>query len=49
MGRTGSTAESAGTVAFLTSPAASYITGRTVVVDGGHTAGLRYSAPQEDE
>jgi NAD(P)-dependent dehydrogenase (short-subunit alcohol dehydrogenase family) len=35
LGRIGQTEELAGTVAFLLSPAAAYITGGTVRVDGG--------------
>jgi enoyl-[acyl-carrier protein] reductase III len=37
LGRLGTAAELAGAVAFLLSPAASYITGTTLVVDGGLT------------
>lgn len=35
LGRVGKVAEIADTVAFLASPAASYITGQTLIVDGG--------------
>uniref|UniRef100_A0ACD5WW39 Uncharacterized protein n=1 Tax=Avena sativa TaxID=4498 RepID=A0ACD5WW39_AVESA len=37
MGRLGETAEVASVVAFLCMPAASYITGQVIRVDGGHT------------
>jgi 3-oxoacyl-[acyl-carrier protein] reductase len=37
LGRAGTPAEVAAAVAFLTTPAASYITGHTLVVDGGNT------------
>jgi enoyl-[acyl-carrier protein] reductase III len=37
LGRLGTVDDVAGAVAFLTSPAASYITGHTLVVDGGFT------------
>jgi NAD(P)-dependent dehydrogenase (short-subunit alcohol dehydrogenase family) len=39
MGRPASTREIANGVLFLSSPAASYVTGHTLVVDGGWTAG----------
>lgn len=48
MGRTGSAAEIAEAVAFLTSPAASYVTGQTIYVDGGYTAGFPYATQRED-
>ena len=38
MGRMGTPAEVAGAVAFLTSSAASYVTGHTLAVDGGYLA-----------
>ena len=37
MGRSGSPAEVAATIRFLADPAASYITGQTIVVDGGNS------------
>jgi 3-oxoacyl-[acyl-carrier protein] reductase len=37
LGRLGSVADVLGVVRFLTSPAASFITGQTIVVDGGYT------------
>ncbi len=40
MGRMGEAAEFAAVVAFLASPAASYVTGTTIQVDGGWTRGL---------
>ncbi|MFZ9414428.1 MAG: SDR family NAD(P)-dependent oxidoreductase, partial [Alphaproteobacteria bacterium] len=40
MGRPASTREIANGVLFLSSPAASYVTGHTLVVDGGWTAGV---------
>jgi NAD(P)-dependent dehydrogenase (short-subunit alcohol dehydrogenase family) len=43
MGRTADPAEIAGVVGFLASPAAAYMTGQTVYVDGGYTAGFPYS------
>ncbi|XP_059296131.1 tropinone reductase 1-like [Lycium ferocissimum] len=38
MGRPGKPEEIAGTIAFLCFPAASYITGQIIYVDGGFTA-----------
>jgi 3-oxoacyl-[acyl-carrier protein] reductase len=37
LGRLGSVEDVLGTVRFLTSPAASFITGQTIAVDGGYT------------
>ena len=39
LGRVGAPEDVAGVVAFLTSPAASYITGETVIVSGGWVIG----------
>jgi enoyl-[acyl-carrier protein] reductase III len=39
-GRPGTVAEVVGCALFLLSPASAYVTGTTVVVDGGLTAGL---------
>jgi len=38
LGRTGEASEIAGPLLFLASPAASFITGATIAVDGGWTA-----------
>ena len=38
LGRAGTPEEAAGVIAFLASPAASYVTGTTVIVDGGADA-----------
>ncbi|WP_092541082.1 SDR family oxidoreductase [Actinoplanes derwentensis] len=41
IGRTGTSAEIAAVVAFLTGPESFYITGTDVLIDGGQAAGLR--------
>jgi len=38
LGRQGSPADVAGTVLFLASPAAGYVTGQALIIDGGYTA-----------
>jgi NAD(P)-dependent dehydrogenase (short-subunit alcohol dehydrogenase family) len=39
LGRFGEQVDIAGALVFLASPAASYITGQTIYIDGGYTAG----------
>ncbi|WP_064745450.1 SDR family NAD(P)-dependent oxidoreductase [Pseudonocardia acaciae] len=49
LGRLGEPGEVAGMVAFLASPAGGYVTGTTVVVDGGADAwGMGYPAPDPE-
>jgi NAD(P)-dependent dehydrogenase (short-subunit alcohol dehydrogenase family) len=45
MGRPGHPAELVGTALLLASPAASFISGQTIYVDGGFTAGSRWNVP----
>ncbi|MBR7825696.1 SDR family oxidoreductase [Actinospica sp. MGRD01-02] len=47
IGRTGTPAEIAEAAAFLTSPAALYITGTDLLVDGGQAGWLRWHMPAE--
>lgn len=46
MHRLGQTDEIADCITFLASPMASFVTGTTLVVDGGYTAGSNYN-PKE--
>ena len=47
IGRSGTPEEVAEVVAFLSSPAASYVTGTTIVIDGGNSI-QEYKGPSED-
>ena len=49
MGRVGETPEVAGLVAFLCLPAASYITGQVISVDGGFTRNGYYDSYYREE
>jgi citronellol/citronellal dehydrogenase len=49
LGRAGTPTEAAAVIAFLASPAASYVTGTTVVVDGGADAWGQGEPPPRDE
>ncbi|MFI6732387.1 SDR family oxidoreductase [Nonomuraea sp. NPDC050451] len=46
-GRTGTPAEIAEVVAFLTGPGSLYITGTDILIDGGQAAWLRWHRPRQ--
>lgn len=47
LGRLGQTEDLVGTAIFLASPGAAFLTGQTIYVDGGFTAGLNWPIPLE--
>jgi len=49
LGRVGKSGEAASAIHYLASPKASFITGQTLVVDGGTMARFRAAAPKKDD